>query len=113
MPSFAKAEKASEVALMRKGLPSFAMAQRLRRSQVDDIDIIDYIEAIEHIEPRKKAEVALWHKRAEVSGMRMQGFRVSELGQMGLIGLIWRGQRRGFGCAAKASEVTEWLIKAE
>ena len=50
------------------------MAQRLRRSQVDDIDLIDVIEAIDHIEPRKKAEVAQWRKSAEVSGMRMQGF---------------------------------------
>ena len=50
------------------------MAQRLWRSQVEDIDLIDDIEAIDHIEPRKKAEVALWRKRAEVSGMRMQGF---------------------------------------
>ena len=89
------------------------MVQRLRRSQVDDIDLIDDIEAIDHIEPRTKAEVARKRKRAEVSGMWMQAFRVSGLGQMGLIGLIRRGQRRGFGFIAKASEVTERLIKAE
>ena len=50
------------------------MTKRLWRSQVDDIDVIDDIEAIDHIEPRKKAEVALLRKRAEVLGMRMQGF---------------------------------------
>ena len=65
--SSAKDAKALEVARMRKGLPSFAMAQRLWRSEVEDIDLIDDIEAIDHIKPRTKAEVAQWCKRAEVS----------------------------------------------
>ena len=88
--------KASEVAQWRNRAEVSASSQRLRRLQVDTIDVIDDIEAIDHIEPRTKAEVARKRKRAEVSGMRMQAFRVSGLGQMGLIGLIRRGQRRGF-----------------
>ena len=65
MPSFHDDASHHQVSLRLK---------RLRRSQVDDIDLIDDIEAIERLEPRKKAEVAQWRKRAEVSGMRMQGF---------------------------------------
>ena len=98
------------------------MAQRLRRSQVDAIDLIDDIEAIERYRAKSKSGGRTMRKRAEVSRMRMQAFRVWGLGQMGLIGRIRRGQRRGFGCAemsrgfgfiAKASEVMEWMIKAE
>ena len=65
MPSFHNDASDRQVSLRLK---------RLRRSQVDDIDIIDDIETIDHIEPRKKAEVAQWRKRAKVSEMKMQGF---------------------------------------
>ena len=65
MPSFHNDASDRQVSLRLK---------RLRRSQVEDIDLIDDIEAIERLEPRKKAEVALWRKRAEVSEKRMQGF---------------------------------------
>ena len=69
-----KAEKAERLRGGEKACQVAPMTKRLWRSQVDDIDVIDDIEALDHIEPRKKAEVALLRKRAEVLGMRMQGF---------------------------------------
>ena len=98
---------------MMRATTKFRYGAKASEVARDAIDRIDDIEAIDHIKPRAKAEVAQRRKRAEVSGMRMQAFRVSGLGQMGLIGRIRRGQRRGFGFIAKASEVMEWMIKAE
>ena len=47
------------------------MLQRLRKSQVDTIDLID------DIEPKAKAEVAQWRKRAEGYAIGANEHRVS------------------------------------
>ena len=94
MPSFAKAKKALEVASRRYRPNRLYRSDREIRAEEESGGCTMAQESRGFGE----ADARLW---------------VSGLGQMGLIGLIRRGQSRGFGFIAKASEVTEWLIKAE